>query len=154
MNDFLKTTKQLAAECGITPEQLRQLKHKHSDRFIDGSHYIKDEAGNLWTADGESVVRQLLGINDPVASHNDPVAQLEYLEHQIAEIIADDALPIVEPKLNSDRINRKALDILAQKLAAKMRTQNLEHWQLVTEHLCFTPDGVAGSLPSGETANA
>lgn len=148
MNDFLKTTKQLATECGITPDQLRQLKHKHSDRFVEGPHFIKDETGNLWTAEGESVVRQLLGLNDPVTAHNDPVAQLEYLEHQIAEIVAGDVLPIVEPKLDSDRITKKALDILAKRFASKFRQSHLEHWNLCNEHLCITPDGVAGSLPA------
>ena len=73
-SDILKSSKQLALECGINPDQLRQLKHKNSDRLIEGTHFIKDESGNLWTIQGESSIKELLGINAPVATNNSPAA--------------------------------------------------------------------------------
>lgn len=68
----------------------------------------------------------------------------------IAELLADDALPEIESKVNCDRIQGKALKIVAARIAQKLKSERLEQWQLVTDNLNFSPCGVVGSLPASE----
>lgn len=151
------TTKELAIKLNCSQESVRVAKAKHKDKFTDAHVYLVDGC-NYWTNAGQTLIAELLtkqGFNDTVNSGNDIVNDtLELVEDAIADLLADDAIPQIEPLINLDRIKAKAIKLTAQRIAAKLKAERLEHWQLVTENLTFSPVGVAGNLPSSEVSHA
>lgn len=141
------TTKELAIKLGCSQESVRTAKTKHKDKITD-IHVYQVDGCNYWTELGQSLIAELLGVqgfNDTVKTDNDIV---KTVEDAIAEILADDAIPSIEPQLNLDRIKTRAVQIAAKRLADKLKAQKLQQWNLVTQNLTFSHFGVAGELPS------
>jgi len=167
MNDQAIPTKELAAKLGTTQEAIRTLKTRNKERFTD-EHLYQIDGCNFWTMAGQNLVSELIGktdvyncgqSNDTVASSNDTVTAstqkaLQYLEHQIAEILADDIEAELEPKLDLDRINLRALGIVSRRMAEKLRSRALEHWHVSLETCVFSSDGIVTAALIGGATDA
>lgn len=142
--DQMVPTKELAVKLGTTQEAIRTIKTRNKERFTD-DHLCQVDGCNYWTIAGQKLVAELLGkcCNDTVTTST--AKALQYLELQIAEILADDIEAELEPKLDLDRINIRALGIVSRRMAEKLRARALDRWHVSLETCVFTPDGIVAA---------
>ena len=150
MTTELYPTRELSRLTGVPDSTIRAWKSRGK---LSPDLWVDNDGSTLWKQSAIAVIQAIQGnapIADtvtPIATGSDAAANLDAVECMIAELLADDALPEIESKVNRDRITQKALKIVASRIASKLRASNLEQWTLTNEHLVFSQAGVCGELP-------
>lgn len=112
----LYTTKDAAETLSISPSTIRTWKSRQSDRFIEGTHFVKGDAGSvLWTDAG---INELRLIASPDETQAVPPTEEEGGILQRYDTLLDEIADAISPHL-MDRLDHKVTQRLVVSVSRK-----------------------------------